>query len=73
MRDRCPIEGCGREARGEMCGPHWRRVPRPVQDRVWRTWEAFRAVVGRELDDDGQRTIAEYREARDAARAAAAR
>jgi hypothetical protein len=29
-----------------MCGPHWRRVPRTLQDLVWSTWRALKLAGG---------------------------
>jgi len=26
-----------------MCAPHWRRVPRPARDAMFRTWRAWQA------------------------------
>lgn len=39
---RCPIAGCPRRRETDhlMCGRHWHRVPRALQDRVYRTWNA---------------------------------
>lgn len=33
----CHARGCGVPVKPEllMCGPHWRRVPRPIQRAVW--------------------------------------
>lgn len=63
---KCPVESCPSEAKpGQlMCLAHWRLVPKPLQTDVWRTW---RALQGRASST----AIAEYREAKDKAIAAA--
>lgn len=40
MRHVCHAEGCNVEVppRMLMCLPHWRMVPRPLQDAVWATY-----------------------------------
>jgi hypothetical protein len=29
-----------------MCGPHWSQVPKAIQTRVYRTWEAWQRGSG---------------------------
>lgn len=38
----CPVPRCKHSApRGKlMCAPHWRRVPKALQQAVWSTWGA---------------------------------
>lgn len=57
---------CGKRIRPGllMCAHHWSRVPKEIRMRVYSTWTAF----NRHADLD---TLAAYREAIDAARAAA--
>ena len=42
----CPIPGCVRRRRGEMCKQHWSRVPAHLQSDVWRAWSTWRADFG---------------------------
>lgn len=39
-----------------MCLAHWRRVPKPLQDRVWETWRAVREC----RDCKGTGLVADY-------------
>jgi hypothetical protein len=36
----CPAEGCADHVPHDrlMCLKHWRMVPKPQQDAVWKTW-----------------------------------
>lgn len=45
-RVECPVKGCARLRRGEMCKPHWMRVPADLRSEVWATWKAWRADFG---------------------------
>lgn len=49
-----------------MCLRHWRMVPEPLQQKVWRSWRAFNRAGSRPAD---QRLLflREYRKHRDAA------
>jgi len=40
----CPVAGCDAQVvHGRLlCLRHWRRVPRPIQRRVWRWWRKLR-------------------------------
>lgn len=46
MSHTCHVPGCGVEVRPAllMCGGHWRLVPKPLQDRVWRTYRRGQEV-----------------------------
>lgn len=59
----CPVEDCPSDARdGQLlCRRHWFLVPRDLRDDVWRTYKGLLAGEG----------SGPYREARDAAIAAA--
>ncbi|MCA0240198.1 MAG: hypothetical protein LCI02_05005 [Proteobacteria bacterium] len=41
----CAAPGCARvvDSTRLMCWPHWRQVPRAVQQVVWRRWRAYLA------------------------------
>lgn len=41
---RCPKPGCTVDVGHDylMCAVHWRRVPKPLKDEVWRTFKAGR-------------------------------
>lgn len=57
MRTReCPIKGCAaiHDRSKLMCLAHWRRVPRPLKDELWRAYR-----------EDGVLSE-EYQQARDA-------
>jgi hypothetical protein len=49
MGHRCHAEGCDAEVppRMLMCGAHWRKVPRALQDAIWDTY-----VPGQEVRKD---------------------
>lgn len=40
MAHTCHATDCKRDVPPSMfmCGPHWRRVPRPLQQRIWETY-----------------------------------
>ena len=48
-----------------MCTAHWRQVPKPMQDAVWRTWGRVQRRKG--THQEQLETIRQYRIARDAA------
>lgn len=74
----CPVNGCHRRVRHShlMCPTHWARVPRGLQDTVWRTFRreplgklhlaAMRAAIDAVNDSlESPRAVhREYREAR---------
>jgi hypothetical protein len=64
----CPVEGCKNSVKAGhlMCLAHWRLVPQRLQRAVNRTWRAYQRGRTHELLED-------YRTARDAAVAAAAK
>jgi hypothetical protein len=39
-RHECAVDGCGELISRQllMCAPHWRQVPKPLQNRVYNTW-----------------------------------
>lgn len=41
---KCPKPGCTTQVGYDylMCAVHWRRVPKPLKDEVWRTFKAER-------------------------------
>jgi hypothetical protein len=41
-----------------MCGPHWRKVPKPLQHKVWAALDAYEA---------GQLLLSELRDAQNEA------
>lgn len=45
MSHKCPRRGCTRRVSDQylMCGPHWRRVPEPLQEAVY---AAYRHRLG---------------------------
>ena len=51
-----------------MCPPHWRLVPKPMQLRVWRTWEAL-TPAAHGTPEQRINQIADYRAAADDATA----
>lgn len=50
---RCFARGCGARipAHMLMCKTHWRMVPKPIQDDVWRTYKAGPKRTGHMTDD----------------------
>jgi hypothetical protein len=66
-RRECPVEACRTTIPRTMamCRDHWRQVPKPIRDRVWRTYreaagsadhlqaleDAVAAVENREPED----------------------
>lgn len=50
-----------------MCPEHWRLVPKPMQLRVWRTWEDVQRRQG--TPEQQLKQIADYRAAADDATA----
>ena len=59
----CPVAGCERKIRRDqvLCLKHWRKVPRPLQEAVWR---------GYRDDPGGAYHLRAVREAVEAAQAA---
>ena len=43
----CPVKGCGRGRRPSevVCSPHWKTVPRPLRDEVWRLFRTERGSL----------------------------
>lgn len=54
----CAVDGCGRTVRKGvlMCRPHWFEVSPPTQQRVYRTYNDWKAMPTLE-------TVRKYREA----------
>jgi len=42
-KHKCAVPSCNIKVKHGilMCAPHWRMVPRPEQNAVYRTWRAF--------------------------------
>lgn len=63
MTGDCP--GCGIRNRGAdkaFCYPCWRRVPKPLQDRLYAAWRTYRrGTVPRTIAERG-RLLRAYRE-----------
>jgi hypothetical protein len=36
----CPVPGCTETVNRFLCRRHWARLPKPVRDDVWRTWQS---------------------------------
>ncbi len=38
---KCPADECQEQVRSDrlMCPVHWRDVPKPLRDAVWRAWD----------------------------------
>lgn len=49
---KCAIAECDKFIGDEflMCGPHWRKVPSPIQREVYATWRTFSNHDGRDRD-----------------------
>lgn len=65
----CPV-GCGRAvgAGKLVCGPCWGEVPAHLQQEVYRTWRAYRAVpsgFSAEVQEMRRAARLAYQEARD--------
>jgi hypothetical protein len=42
-----------------MCYPHWRRLPKPIRDEVFRAWRAREPLAHAEVCDEAIRLTAE--------------
>lgn len=69
MNHKCYVRGCQTKIEMSMlmCGPHWKLVPRTMQDDIWREW---RKVQASRRDDPTYVLHDEYIAAINAARAA---
>lgn len=40
----CPVGDCSTPIRRDllMCAPHWKRVPRPLQEQVYAAWRGYK-------------------------------
>lgn len=65
----CPIDGCAERLppRILMCKPHWKMLPRDLQQRVYATWENGLGIATDEYAEARSAATAavELREARD--------
>lgn len=67
---KCAAEGCDITVSTSilMCPRHWKQVPRAIQARVWKAWDAYKALKGADLVA-ARPVIAELRAAQAAAAA----
>jgi hypothetical protein len=36
----CPVPHCLEQVQRLFCRGHWRKIPKSLRDRVWRTWRS---------------------------------